>query len=70
MRNMFSELICDACRKHDESQKHVIECVELNEKDDNKLEYENLYKGSVSEKVKIAQKFEENHRKLHDFRVK
>ena len=69
MRNMYSEVICDACGIQEESQKHIIECLKLNEKDNCISKYEKIYNGSVSEKVEIAIKFEENFKKLQEYRI-
>ena len=69
MRNMYSEVICDACGIQEESQKHIIqECLKLNENNDS-IKYEKIYNGSVSEKVEIAIKFEENFKKLQEYRI-
>ena len=69
MRSMYLEVICDACGIQEESQKHIIqECLKLNENNDS-IKYEKIYNGSVSEKVKIAIKFEENFKKLQEYRI-
>ena len=69
MRNMYSDVLCDACGIQEESQKHVIqECIKLNENQDSMLIYEKIYNGSVSEKVEIAKKFEKNYQKLQEHR--
>ena len=69
MRNMYSEVICDACGIQEESQKHIIqECLKLNENNDS-IKYEKIYNGSVSEKVEIVIKFEENFTKLQEYRI-
>ena len=69
MRNMYSDVLCDACGIQEESQKHVIqECIKLNENQDNMFIYEKIYNGSVSEKVEIAKKFEKNYQKLQEHR--
>ena len=59
MRNMYSDVLCDACGIQEESQKHVIqECIKLNENQGSMFIYEKIYNGLVSEKVEIAKKFE------------
>ena len=69
MRNMYSDVLCDACGIQEESQKHVIqECIKLNENQDSMFIYEKIYNGSVSEKVEIAKKFEKNYQKLQEHR--
>ena len=57
MRNMY--VICDACGIQEESQKNIIERLNLNENNERIFKYEKIYNGSVSEKVEIAIKFEE-----------
>ena len=53
-----------------ESQKHIIqECSKLNENIDINFLYDKMYDGSVSEKVEIANKFEENFKKLQEYRI-
>ena len=70
MRKMYSDVLCDACGRQEESQKHVIEeCIKLNENYDSIVNYEKIYSGSVSEKVEIANKFEKNHKKLLEYRI-
>ena len=55
------ELECRACGIEEESQKHIIMCKALNEnKEVENLNYENIFNGTVKEKLKIATMFKEN----------
>ena len=55
------ELNCRACGIEEESQKHIIMCKALNEnKEVENLNYENIFNGTVKEKLKIATMFKEN----------
>ena len=65
---MYLEVICDACGIQEESQKHIIECSKLNENDHINFNYDQIYNGSVSEKVEIANK-EENFKRLYEYRI-
>jgi Zn finger protein HypA/HybF involved in hydrogenase expression len=61
LKGTYDYLDCRACHKEEENQKHILFCPVLN--DNRKLEeinYEKLYNGTVSEKVKIAKRFKEN----------
>ena len=61
LKGTYDYLDCRACHREEENQKHILFCPVLN--DNRKLEeinYEKLYNGTVSEKVKIAKRFKEN----------
>ena len=52
---------CGACGLEEETQQHVIKCKVLNKgKEVEDISYENLFNGTVKEKLRIAHKFEEN----------
>ena len=58
-RGKFDNLDCRSCEIEDETQKHILECTILN-KELEKLDYEKIFKGAVSEKMKIARRFKSN----------
>ena len=58
-KGKFDNLECRACEIEDETQKHILECTILN-KELEKLDYEKIFKGAVSEKMKIARRFKSN----------
>ena len=63
------ELNCRACGIEEESQKHIIMCKALNEnKEVENLNYENIFNGTVKEKLKIATKFKENLKMLENIK--
>ena len=71
MRKMYADVFCDACGLQEESQKHIIqECMKLNDNNDRSLKYEKIYDGTVGEKIEIAKRFEDNYKKLQQFRTK
>ena len=55
-KGKFENLECRACEKEDETQKHILECQILN-KELEILDYEKVFKGTGSEKMKIARRF-------------
>jgi hypothetical protein len=61
LRGKYENLDCRACHVKEENQKHVLFCKELNEKKNpEEIEYEKLFNGLVSDKVKVAMRFKEN----------
>ena len=66
MKGKYEKLECRACNLEEESQKHIMECKILNHESDQKLEYEKVFNGTVSEKLKIAKKFRKNIEKLEE----
>ena len=61
LRGKYDNLECGACGLEEESQQHIMKCKVLNKnKEEEDIDYEKLYNGTVTEKLKIAQKFEEN----------
>ena len=60
-RGKYDNLECRACDKEEESQQHILVCQVLDRKNNfEEIEYEKLFNGTVSEKLKVAQKFKEN----------
>ena len=51
LKAIYENLECRACKVEEESQKHVIECKSLNEEEDQEMEYEKNYNGTVAEKM-------------------
>ena len=59
----YESFECDVCKKEEETQKHVIECTEINKgKQENETlpDYEELFKRNVKNQVLIARHFLEN----------
>ena len=44
----------------EETRKHILICEQLNRKEEEETKYEKIFNGIVSEKLKVAQKFQEN----------
>ena len=62
LKGKYDNLDCEACGIEEENQQHILVCKELN-KDRNveeMINYEKLFNGSVSEKLKVARRFKEN----------
>ena len=65
LKGKYDSLECRACEIEEENQQHVIECDELNRnKSIEEFNYEKLFNGTVSEKLKLAKMFKENFEKL------
>ena len=65
LKGKYDNLECRACGIKEENQQHVIECEELNgNKSIEEFNYEKLFDGTVTEKVKIAKMFKENFKML------
>ena len=59
----YESFECEVCKKEEETQKHIIECSEINKgkKEYEKLpDYEELYKRNVRNQVLIVRHFLEN----------
>ena len=62
-RGKYEEYKCEVCKEEEESQKHIMECKELEKlkNDDTETpEYEKLFDGSKKEQLEIAKHFIEN----------
>ena len=69
MKNRYESLECEACKLAEETQEHILECEILNKKEDNQIyNYEKMNNGTVTEKLDIAKKFYENHKRLTEFK--
>ena len=61
LRGKYDNLECGACGVEEETQQHIIKCKVLNRgKEVEDISYENLFNGTVKEKLRIAHKFEEH----------
>ena len=61
-KRKYEDLNCESCKMEEETQKHVLECTEIEKKQPeltSKVEYEKLFNGSIEEKVTIARSFKE-----------
>ena len=62
-REKYENVECNFCQE-EESQKHVINCIELNkygrQPNEKDIEYEELFKQNVKNQMKIMKKFREN----------
>ena len=69
MKNRYESLECGACKLAEETQEHILECEILNKKEDNQIyNYEKMNNGTVTERLDIAKKFYENHKRLAEFK--
>ena len=69
LKGKYDTLECSACGSDEENQQHVILCKELNEnKSMNDVKYENIFNGTVEEKLKIAKVFKQNFDKLDNMK--
>ena len=62
-KSKYESFECEACKIEEETQKHIIECSEINKgkKEYEKLpDYEELYKRNVRNQVLIVRHFLEN----------
>ena len=58
-RGKFDDLICRICEEDEESQEHVFLCKDLkNENESNEVEYQQIFNGSVEEKLKVCKKMQ------------
>ena len=61
VRGKYDNLDCRACDMEEETQQHILVCEELNRKNTAEdIKYEKIFNGTVSDKLKVAQKFKEN----------
>ena len=60
-KGKYETLECEICdNNEEESQKHILQCIKLNEKSEEIPEYEQIFYGNVKMKLAIARKFIEN----------
>ena len=59
-KGKYESFECEICKKDDESQKHILECEQLNERYENNIEYEEIFDGNIKKKVEIARRYIEN----------
>ena len=62
-KSKYESFECEACKIEEETQKHIIECTEINKgKNEYKKlpEYEELYKRNVKNQILIVRHFLEN----------
>ena len=62
-KGKYEELGCRACKLEEEKQNHIIECNILNKKSE-EVEYDEIFTGTVTQKLKVARKFNENYKLL------
>ena len=62
-RGKYENIECTLCHA-EESQKHIINCIELNkygrQTDKNDIEYEEIFKQNVRNQMKVLKEFREN----------
>jgi hypothetical protein len=62
LKGKYDNWECSACGMEEESQEHNIKCELLNGNiETEEVDYEKIFNGTVAEKLKIAQRFKENH---------
>ena len=55
LRGKYDNLECGACGFEEETQQHIMKCKVLNKnKEEEDIDYEKLYNGTVTKKLKIA----------------
>ena len=70
-KGKYESLECYACKIEQESQKHVIECKKLNEKNEKEpIEYEEIFTGNIKMKIAVAKRFLENTKLREKFKNK
>ena len=71
IKGKYETLECDACKTEQETQKHIIKCNILNEKNEKEpIEYEEIFTGNVKMKIAIVKRFLENTKLRENFRNK
>ena len=69
LKGMYDNLDCTACGTEEETQEHVLKCKELNKnRENNNIEYEKLFNGTVNDKLMIAKAFKENYDLLENMK--
>ena len=66
LKGKYDELKCMTCRLEEENQKHIIQECKILNKETEKIEYEELFNGTVKEKIRIARKFKKNYEILSE----
>ena len=62
-KGLYDTYECDLCGEEDESQEHILYCQEIIKRNPNFLEkdeYEKIFNGNPSEKLKLARIFQQN----------
>ena len=62
-KRKYEDHNCEACKQEEETQKHILECKEIQKKQPNiryNPEYEKLFHGNLNDKIEIAKTFKEN----------
>ena len=62
-KRKYEDHNCEACKQEEETQKHILECKEIQKKQQSikcNLEYEKLFHGNLNDKIEIARTFKEN----------
>ena len=69
LKGKYDQLECGACGLFEEDQKHILECKVLNRNTTiQDIKYEQIFNGTVAEKLKIARIYSENFAKLEDIK--
>ena len=62
-KGLYDTYECDLCGEDDESQAHILECKKITNMSKSEVpEYDKIFEGTISEKVKIAKFFKLNMR--------
>ena len=62
-KGLYDDYECDICENENESQKHILECkdlVDMNDENMKNFKYEKLFDGKVCEQLNIAKIFKQN----------
>ena len=61
-RGLYETYECEICEKYEETQEHILNCSEINimKKDNEIIEYEQIFNGDVKDQRNIARIFKDN----------
>ena len=69
LKGKYDELEFGACGSEEENPQHIIKCEELNKNQDSaEVEYSKLVNGTLLEKLKVVNVFDENFKSLETIR--
>ena len=61
MKGSYENFQCDMCKMEEETQEHVLNCIQIVSMNTNNMEsLEEIFSGKVKEKLNVARTFKEN----------